>query len=162
MKNFEKCSIAMLGGSCSQHVTGNTSRENQPKSAIMQPTSIYSLVHGASSMANSLLPSWWNPASTITDGPTLPSVPCTQTSKCLSPCRLRTRARPSMWCNLTRQWRHSVSSAGCPKHDDVLPTGGGADDALNSVFGIVRGCKNDIQQQEDPRQWYPLTSSVTN
>ena len=156
MKNFEKCSIAMLGGSCSQHVTGNTSRENQPKSAIMQPTSIYSLVHGASSMANSLLPSWWNPASTITDGPTLPSVPCTQTSK--------SRARPSMWCNLTRQWRHSVASAVCPKHGDVLPTWGGADDALNSVFGIVRGCKNDIQQQEDPRSGthWQMTFSVTN
>ena len=37
MKNFEKCTVAMLGGSCLQHVTGNTSRENQPQSAIMQP-----------------------------------------------------------------------------------------------------------------------------
>ena len=25
----------MLGGPCSQHVTGNTSRQNQPQSAIM-------------------------------------------------------------------------------------------------------------------------------
>ena len=35
MENFEKCTVAMLGGSCSQHVTGNTSRQNQPQSAIM-------------------------------------------------------------------------------------------------------------------------------
>ena len=26
--------VAMLGGPCSQHVTGNTSRQNQPQSAI--------------------------------------------------------------------------------------------------------------------------------
>ena len=25
MENFEKCIVAMLGGPCSQHVTGNTS-----------------------------------------------------------------------------------------------------------------------------------------
>ena len=38
--NFEKCTIAMLGGPCSQHVTGNTSRLNQPQSAIiMDPIS---------------------------------------------------------------------------------------------------------------------------
>ena len=30
MENFEKCTAAMLGGPCSQHVTGNTSRQNQP------------------------------------------------------------------------------------------------------------------------------------
>ena len=35
MENFEKCTVAMLGGLCSQHVTGNTSRQNQPQSAIM-------------------------------------------------------------------------------------------------------------------------------
>ena len=35
MENFEKCTVAMLGGPCSQHVTGNTSRLNQPPSAIM-------------------------------------------------------------------------------------------------------------------------------
>ena len=35
MENFEKCTVAMLGGPCSQHVTGNTSRQNQPQSAIM-------------------------------------------------------------------------------------------------------------------------------
>ena len=34
MENFEKCTVAMLGGPCSQHVTGNTSRQNQPQSAI--------------------------------------------------------------------------------------------------------------------------------
>ena len=33
MENFEKCTVAMLGGPCSQHVTGNTSRQNQPQSA---------------------------------------------------------------------------------------------------------------------------------
>ena len=35
MKNFEKCTVAMLEGLCSQHVTGNTSRQNQPQSAII-------------------------------------------------------------------------------------------------------------------------------
>ena len=35
MENFEKCTVAMLGGPCSQHVTGNTSQQNQPQSAIM-------------------------------------------------------------------------------------------------------------------------------
>ena len=34
----------------------------------------------------------------MTDGPILPFV-CTQTSMCLSPCRLRTRACPSVWCH---------------------------------------------------------------
>ena len=35
MENFEKCTVAMLGGPCSQHVTGNTSRLNQLQSAII-------------------------------------------------------------------------------------------------------------------------------
>ena len=35
MENFEKCTVAMLGGPCSQHVTGNTSWLNQPQSAII-------------------------------------------------------------------------------------------------------------------------------
>ena len=35
MENFEKCTVAMLGGPCSQHVTGNTSQLNQPQSAII-------------------------------------------------------------------------------------------------------------------------------
>ena len=34
MENFEKCTVAMLGGPCSQHVTGNTPWQNQPQSAI--------------------------------------------------------------------------------------------------------------------------------
>ena len=34
MENFEKCTVAMLGGPCSQHVTGNTSLQNQPQSAM--------------------------------------------------------------------------------------------------------------------------------
>ena len=38
---------------------------------------------------------------------------------------------------LTRQWRYRVVSGGCPKHGDVLPTNGSADDALKSVYGIV-------------------------
>ena len=37
MENFEKCTVAMLGGPCSQHVTGNTSRLNQPQRAIITP-----------------------------------------------------------------------------------------------------------------------------
>ena len=35
LENFEKCTVAMLGGPCSQHVMGNTSRLYQPESAIM-------------------------------------------------------------------------------------------------------------------------------
>ena len=35
MENFEKCTVAMLGGPCMQHVTGYTSRLNQPQSAII-------------------------------------------------------------------------------------------------------------------------------
>ena len=35
MENFEKCTVAMPGGLCSQHVTGNTSRQNQPQSAMI-------------------------------------------------------------------------------------------------------------------------------
>ena len=35
MENFEKCTVAMLGGPCSQHVTGNASRLYQFQSAIM-------------------------------------------------------------------------------------------------------------------------------
>ena len=38
MENFEKCTVAMLGGPCAQHVTGNTSRQNQPQSAIITDT----------------------------------------------------------------------------------------------------------------------------
>ena len=41
MENFEKCTVAMLGGPCSQHVTGNTSRQNQPQSAIITYPSPY-------------------------------------------------------------------------------------------------------------------------
>ena len=69
----------------------------------------------------SLLPPKWNPAHTTTDGPTLPSVPCTQTSmRCPSPCHLR--PEPVHLCDatliLTRQWRYSVTSGECHKHDD--------------------------------------------
>ena len=31
MENVKKCTVAMLGRPCSQHVTGNTSRPNQPQ-----------------------------------------------------------------------------------------------------------------------------------
>ena len=34
-KILKKCTVAMLGGPCSQHGTGNTSRQNQPQSAIV-------------------------------------------------------------------------------------------------------------------------------
>ena len=44
MGNFEKCTVAMLGGPCSQHVTGNTSRQNQPQSAIMHDHHLYTAV----------------------------------------------------------------------------------------------------------------------
>ena len=36
MENFEKCTVAMLGGPSSQHVMGNTSQLNQPQSAIIR------------------------------------------------------------------------------------------------------------------------------
>ena len=38
MDNFQKCTVAMLGWPCSQHVTGKTSELNQPQSAIMRST----------------------------------------------------------------------------------------------------------------------------
>ena len=34
MKNFKNCTVALLGGPCAMHVTSNTSRLNQPQSAI--------------------------------------------------------------------------------------------------------------------------------
>ena len=40
MENFEKCTVAMLGGPCSQHVTGNTPRLNQPQSGIVTRTGL--------------------------------------------------------------------------------------------------------------------------
>ena len=39
---FEKCTVAMLGGPCSQHVKGNTSRLNQPQSAIIRCMPVFS------------------------------------------------------------------------------------------------------------------------
>ena len=44
MESFKKCTVAMLGGPCSQQVTGNTSRQNQPQSAIMKLTNMYPVV----------------------------------------------------------------------------------------------------------------------
>ena len=44
MENFEKCTVAMLGGLCSQHVTGNTSWLNQPQSAIIPLSKMVLLV----------------------------------------------------------------------------------------------------------------------
>ena len=38
MENFEKCAVPMLGGPCLQHITGNTSRLNQPQRATIQST----------------------------------------------------------------------------------------------------------------------------
>ena len=35
MENFENCTVAMLGGPCSQHGTGNTSRLDQLQSTIV-------------------------------------------------------------------------------------------------------------------------------
>ena len=35
MENFEKCTVDMLGGPCSQHVTENTSRLIQLQSAMI-------------------------------------------------------------------------------------------------------------------------------
>ena len=51
MENFEKCTVAMLGGPCSQHVTCNTSRLYQPQSAIIfnKPSSCrrFETLHGS-------------------------------------------------------------------------------------------------------------------
>ena len=41
MENFEKCTVAMLGGPCMQHITGNASRLNQPQSAITGASSTH-------------------------------------------------------------------------------------------------------------------------
>ena len=70
---------------------------------------------------------------------TLPSVSCTHTSMCLSPCRLCTRAHlyDATWI-LTGEWRYSVASGRCPKHD-ILPT-----EVLKSVQGIVPACENGV------------------
>ena len=35
MENIVKCTVAMLGGPCLQHVMGNASRLDQPQSAII-------------------------------------------------------------------------------------------------------------------------------
>ena len=94
-------------------------------------------------------PAYFLPVYTMTDGPIFPSVPCTQTSRGLSPCRLRTGARPSVWCYLNldssvklqcRQWQMS-------KRNDVLSIDGGTDDSPKSAQSIVP--QNDIPQQED-------------
>ena len=45
MENFAKCTVAMLGGPCSQHVTGNTSRLYQPQSAIILNSSLRSAAY---------------------------------------------------------------------------------------------------------------------
>ena len=46
MENFEKCTVAMLGGPCSQHVMGNTSWLNQPQSAIIRCMPVFSFNGG--------------------------------------------------------------------------------------------------------------------
>ena len=46
MDNFEKCTVAMLGGPCMQHVMGNTSRLNQPQSAMISDTEDREYQHG--------------------------------------------------------------------------------------------------------------------
>ena len=76
------------------------------KETLFQYTPVFLLVHSAAkdhqlTFATIVKSSW------MTCGPTLPSVPCTQTSMCFAPCHLHTWARPS--------------SGGCPKHDNVLP-----------------------------------------
>ena len=48
MENFEKCTVAMLGGQFMQQVTGNTSQLNQPQSAIMYTTSYIMYLHSYS------------------------------------------------------------------------------------------------------------------
>ena len=45
------------------------------------------------------------------------------------------RIRPSVWCNLNLDSSVKIQcrSVGCPKYDDALAIGGGADDPLKSV-----------------------------
>ena len=50
---------------------------------------------------------------TMTDGLSLPSVPFTQTSMCLSPCCIRTRARPSVLCNLSLDLSMKIQCRKC-------------------------------------------------
>ena len=53
-----------------------------------------------SSTTSSRLPLSCNPVHTMTDWLILPSIYCTQTSMCLSPWHLHTRARPYVWFHL--------------------------------------------------------------
>ena len=90
-------------------------------------------------------------------------------SMCLSPCGLRTRADDvylydAIWI-LTLQWRYGVPSDGCPKHDEVLSTDGGTDDALKSAWGIVRAARMIIRSKETPGvrpTYWQATCSATN
>ena len=74
-----------------------------------------------SSTTSSLLPSSWNHAHMMSEGPTS-SVPCTQTPMCLSQCRLHTRDHPLGWCNLNLdssvkiQWWMSKTQSWCLAH----------------------------------------------
>ena len=56
MENFEKCTVAMLGGPCSQHVTGNTSRQNQSQSAIMWIEAHIQCINANPNRYNALVP----------------------------------------------------------------------------------------------------------
>ena len=88
----------------------------------------------------------------------------TQISMCLSPYRIHTQAGPSVWCNSNLQWRCSVASGGCPKHDDALPTDGGAVDVLKSARASRRSAKMIPRSKKTPcdgTHW-EATSSLTN
>ena len=62
--------------------------------------SVHLPVHSAIQYNQLTFATSWNRAHMMTDGPTLPSVPCTQISMCLSRYCLHTRACRFVWCNV--------------------------------------------------------------
>ena len=97
----------------------------------------------------------------MTGGLILPSVPCTQTSMCFSPYPLRTRARPSGWCNLNRevsvkiqchQWRMSQTRWRLTQWRRCR--------RWNKISKAHRAWENDIPEKEDAEWWYTLTGDI--
>ena len=94
-----------------------------------------------SSTTSSLSPPYWNPAHAMTDGLTLPSVPCTQTSICLSPCRLHTRARPSVWCNLNHDSSVDIQCQQWQRRHWCTKVSLGHHAGLQEWYPVARRCR---------------------
>ena len=88
----------------------------------------------------------------------------TQTSMCLSPCCLRTWARPSVWCNLNLDWSVKIQchqwrmSQTCWR---IAPDSG-ADDALNWSRTSCRPVKMTSERKKTPGARWQATFSATN